>query len=106
MGYLASIAKDFDNKYDDIKTKILEKDEMERLGMGALLAVSLGSPKPPKLIIMEYKPNNATNKKPIVFVGKGITFDTGGNSLKPSNHMVGMKYDMCGGASVFGIIKI
>lgn len=105
--YLSVKAMDLKKKYKDIELEVLEKSDMEKLGMGALLAVSLGSPNAPKLIIMKYKPKNTnTNTKPIIFVGKGITFDTGGNSLKPANSMIGMKYDMCGGAAVFGIIKI
>ena len=91
-----------------IKLTILEKKDLEKLNMGAFLAVSQGSPQPPKLICLEYngnKSNNKTKKSPIVFVGKGITFDTGGNSLKPANSMIGMKYDMSGAATVLGLIN-
>lgn len=77
---------------------------MEALGMGALLAVSSGSRQPAKLITMEYKGAGA-NDKPICLVGKGLTFDAGGISLKPGAGMDEMKYDMCGAASVFGAIQ-
>jgi leucyl aminopeptidase len=77
---------------------------MEKLGMGALLAVARGSRQLPKLIILEYK--GASNKQqPIVLIGKGLTFDSGGISIKPSERMDEMKYDMCGGASVLGTLK-
>ncbi len=76
---------------------------MSALGMGALLSVSRGSRQPAKLIVMEY--NGAPQKhKPVVLVGKGLTFDSGGISIKPSPAMDEMKYDMCGGASVFGAL--
>ena len=69
--------------------------------MGALLAVARGSRQPAKLIIMEYR-GRGKMEKPVVLVGKGVTFDTGGISLKPPANMDEMKYDMCGAASVFG----
>jgi leucyl aminopeptidase len=74
---------------------------MEKLGMGALLSVSRGSRQPAKLITMEYR-GGKKGDKPIVLVGKGLTFDAGGISIKPSEAMDEMKYDMCGGAGVFG----
>jgi len=77
---------------------------MEKLGMGALLSVSRGSRQPAKLICMEYR-GAAAGKKPVVLVGKGITFDTGGISIKPSASMDEMKYDMCGAASVLGAMR-
>jgi len=104
--YLAEVAENLSQKHKNINLQIIEEEEMKSLGMGALLAVSAGSPNPPKMIIFEYKNEKAANKKPIIMVGKGITFDTGGNSLKPSNSMVGMKYDMCGAAAVLGVVKI
>jgi leucyl aminopeptidase len=73
---------------------------MKRLGMGSLLAVAAGSAEPAKLIIMQYK--GATGEAPVVLVGKGVTFDTGGISLKPGLAMDEMKFDMCGAASVIG----
>lgn len=102
--FLAEKAKKLAKEYKNIKVKILEKSEMEKLGMGALLAVAKGSAQPPKLITIEYH-GTAKKKAPIALVGKGVTFDTGGVSLKPADAMVGMKYDMCGAATVLGTIK-
>ncbi len=102
--YLANEAKSMARSYTKLKTKVLEEADMRKLGMGALLSVSRGSRQPAKLIIMEYKGGKATDK-PIVLVGKGLTFDSGGISIKPAPSMDEMKYDMCGGASVFGTMK-
>ena len=103
--YLADVAVKMakDNK-DFLTTKILNEKEMKQLKMGALLAVGQGSKNPPRLIMMHYQ-GGKEGERPAVFVGKGITFDTGGVNLKAALPMLGMKYDMCGGASVFGIIK-
>ena len=103
--FLEEQAKALAKTYPAISTHILDEKQMEKLGMGALLAVAQGSREPAKLICLEYK---GTSKKeaPIALVGKGVTFDTGGNSLKPADSMVGMKYDMCGAATVSGTIKI
>jgi len=102
--YLAQEAKVLAKSYSNIKIKILEEKEMQRLGMGAFLAVAQGSEKPAKLITLEY--HGTKGKAPtIALVGKGITFDTGGISLKPADSMVGMKYDMCGAATVLGVFK-
>jgi leucyl aminopeptidase len=87
-----------------LKVEVLEQAHMEKLGMGALLAVAAGSRQPPKLIVMHYA-GAAKNQKPVVLVGKGITFDTGGISLKPAPEMDEMKFDMCGAASVFGTMR-
>ena len=87
------------------KTEILHKKEIEILKMGGLLGVNQGSVTPPTFNIMKYKPANAINTKPLVLVGKGVTFDTGGYSLKVSGSMPGMKADMAGGAAVLGIIS-
>ncbi|WP_153131333.1 leucyl aminopeptidase [Dechloromonas hortensis] len=84
--------------------EILERADMEQLGMHSLLAVARGSHQPPKLIVLSYQGAKAGDK-PIVLVGKGVTFDTGGISLKPSAEMDEMKYDMCGAASVLGTIQ-
>ena len=84
--------------------EVLEAADMEKLGMHSLLAVAKGSHQPPKLIVLTYKGAKAS-EKPIVLVGKGITFDTGGISLKPAAEMDEMKYDMCGAAGVLGTIK-
>ena len=87
------------------ETEILHKKEIEELKMGGLLAVNQGSTVPPTFNIMKYKPSNAVNTKPLVLVGKGVTFDTGGYSLKVGGSMPGMKADMAGGAAVLGIIS-
>ena len=84
--------------------EVLERSDMEALGMNALLAVARGSHQPPKLIILHYK-GAGDSDKPVVLVGKGITFDSGGISLKPAADMDEMKYDMCGAASVLGTLK-
>ncbi|MEN8179327.1 MAG: leucyl aminopeptidase [Pseudomonadota bacterium] len=102
--YLAEQARKLGRKSNKLKIQVLEENQMEKLGMGALLSVSRGSRQPAKLIIMEYKGGRANNK-PIVLVGKGLTFDAGGISIKPSAAMDEMKYDMCGGASVFGALQ-
>lgn len=102
--YLGKEAKRLDKTYPTIKTKVLSESQMEKLGMGALLSVSAGSAEPAQLICMEYK-GAASSSKPIVFVGKGVTFDTGGISIKPSAGMDEMKFDMCGAASVFGVMQ-
>ncbi len=101
--YLAKSAIKLEKQHQHIKTTILEEKDMEKLGMGALLSVSKGSREPGKLITMEYMAGEKT-QKPIVLVGKGVTFDSGGISLKPGANMDEMKYDMCGAASVFGVI--
>ena len=86
-------------------TDILDLAKIEALRMGGLLAVNLGSPEPPTFSILEYKPANAKNAKPYVLVGKGVVFDTGGLSLKPTpNSMDMMKCDMAGGAAVAGTL--
>ncbi len=103
--YLAQQARKLGREYQKkLKVTVLEEAEMKKLGMGALLSVSRGSRQPAKLIVMEYK-GGPRDQKPYAFVGKGLTFDAGGISLKPAAAMDEMKYDMCGGASVFGLIK-
>ncbi|AFU98337.1 leucyl aminopeptidase [Simiduia agarivorans] len=99
--YLADIAKSWAKSHDKLKTTVLDRKDMEKLGMGSLLSVAAGSDQPPKLIVMEYNGGKA-GAKPVVLVGKGVTFDTGGISLKPGEAMDEMKFDMCGAASVFG----
>ena len=102
--YLAEQAQQLAETYSGIKTRVLEQADMEKLGMGALLSVSKGSRQPPKLIVMEFM-NGPSSEKPVVLVGKGLTFDAGGISLKPADKMDEMKYDMCGGGTVFGVVK-
>ncbi len=87
-------------KAASFKVEILNKKQIEALKMGGLLAVNKGSQTPPTFTIMEYKPKKAINKKPIVLVGKGVVYDTGGLSLKPTAGMDTMKCDMAGGALV------
>lgn len=87
-----------------LKVEVLEEADMRKLKMGSLLSVGAGSREPAKLVSLEYKGGKAKDK-PIVLVGKGVTFDTGGISLKPGGSMDEMKYDMCGAASVLGTIN-
>jgi len=102
-GYLAKQASDMENNYSSLKVSVIEQEQMEELGMGALLSVTRGSREAPKLIIAEYQ-GGKDNEKPIVLVGKGVTFDSGGISLKAGAAMDEMKYDMCGAASVLGTL--
>ena len=102
--YLADQAKKIGKAQKSVKVTVLDEAAMEKLGMGSLLSVSQGSRQPAKLISMEYK-GGEKDEKPFVLVGKGVTFDTGGISIKPSSAMDEMKYDMCGAASVFGTIS-
>jgi len=102
--YLATQALALGKAHKNIKTTVLEEKDMQKLGMGSFLSVTRGSEQPAKLITMEY--SGADKKqKPVVLVGKGITFDSGGISLKPGAEMDEMKYDMCGAASVFGTMQ-
>ncbi len=103
--YLADKALHLAETSSLINTTIINEAEMEKLGMGAYLAVSRGAHNEAKLAIMEYRNAPNPNAKPIVLVGKGLTFDAGGISLKPAADMDEMKYDMCGAASVFGVMN-
>lgn len=94
-------------KTHDLKCTILKRTDMEKLGMGSLLAVAQGSTASPRLIALEYKGPKGSKlgkQPPIALVGKGVTFDTGGISLKPGAGMDEMKYDMCGAATVLGVM--
>lgn len=102
--YLAEQAQQMGKKYKALKVKVLDEVAMEELGMGSLLSVARGSHEPPRLICMEYMGGKKSDK-PVVLVGKGVTFDTGGISIKPAQQMDEMKYDMCGAASVFGTLR-
>ena len=86
-----------------ISTEILDRADMQKLNMNSLLSVAEGSDEPPKLIVINYQGADAKTK-PVVLVGKAVTFDSGGISLKPGRGMDEMKYDMCGGASVLGVM--
>jgi leucyl aminopeptidase len=88
-----------------VTVKTIYEPEMKTLGMGAALAVGQGSVRPPCMVVMEYNGTNGSSDKPLALVGKGITFDTGGISLKPSANMGAMKMDMCGSASVVGAMR-
>ena len=101
--YLAEQARELAGRHG-FQVQVLEQDDLERLGMGAFLAVARGSRQPAKLIVMEHR-GGAPDAQPVVLVGKGITFDTGGISIKPAPEMDEMKFDMCGAASVFGALR-
>jgi leucyl aminopeptidase len=103
-GYLATQAQQLARGKKKLSVTVLDEKQMRALKMGSLLSVSAGSDEPAKLVIMDYQ-GGAKNAKPIVLVGKGITFDTGGISLKPGAGMEEMKFDMCGAASVMGVMQ-
>ena len=91
-------------KLDNIKVDVLGPKEVSKLGMGSFMAVSQGSEEPLRFIVLHY--NGAPRSSaPVVLIGKGITFDTGGISIKPASEMDEMKYDMCGAASVLGVFR-
>ncbi len=102
--YLAEQAKIVAAQCTKMTVEILEESDIEALGMGSFLSVSRGSRQPAKLIVLNYT-GGKKDSKPIVLVGKGLTFDAGGISLKPGAGMDEMKYDMCGGASVLGTLQ-
>jgi leucyl aminopeptidase len=98
--YLARAAQKLAKQHAKVRTTVLNESEMKRLGMHSLLSVTAGSTEPAKLIVMKYL--GKAGAKPVVLVGKGVTFDSGGISLKPGPGMDEMKFDMCGAASVIG----
>ncbi|MDR2711294.1 MAG: leucyl aminopeptidase [Burkholderiales bacterium] len=103
--YLADTARKLATMYPtEVKAQVLERNEIEELKMGAFLSVAQGSEAPPHFIVMEYK-RAGVKRKPLVLVGKGITFDSGGISLKPGNDMDHMKFDMSGAASILGVFR-
>ena len=102
--FLADTAHEIANSYDNVSVEILEEDEMAELKMSALLAVGRGSVNESKLIVLKYQGLD-DNSRLVVLVGKGITFDTGGISLKPGLHMEQMKFDMGGAAGVIGAFE-
>ena len=103
--FLVKETRKIANKNKSISLKVLNESDMKKLKMGSLLSVTAGASEPAKLIVAEYK-GSKSKSKPIVIVGKGITFDTGGVSLKPSNGMDEMKYDMCGAATTIGLLQM
>ena len=103
-GYLADRAKGLAARHARVTFKALDEARMKRLGMGSLLSVARGSREPPRLVVLEYK-GAARSEPPVVLVGKGVTFDSGGISIKPAATMDEMKFDMCGAASVIGAME-
>jgi len=103
--YLEDQSLQLAKKHKKLSCTVYDHDQLTDMGMGAFSAVSQGSNHPGCMIVLEY--NNSSDKKaqPYILIGKGITFDTGGYTLKPAMHMVGMKYDMSGAASVFGTMQ-
>ncbi|MBI5451474.1 MAG: leucyl aminopeptidase [Gammaproteobacteria bacterium] len=101
--YLAKRARELAKGVRTLSVQVLEERDLRRLKMGSFLSVTRGSRQPPKLITLQYK-GGKTGTAPVVLVGKGITFDSGGISIKPSAAMDEMKYDMCGAASVLGAL--
>ena len=109
--YLAMQARNMSKRCPALTTKILNENHMRRLGMGSLLSVAQGAKTPPKLIVMQYqghrigRASRGKQQAPVVLIGKGVTFDTGGISLKPAASMDEMKFDMCGAAAVLGTLQ-
>ena len=101
--FLADTARDIAKRHK-MPVTVLGRKEMEKLGMGSFLAVAQGTPQDPKLVSIEYL-HGPKNSKPIVLVGKGLCFDTGGISIKPAERMEFMKFDMCGAAAVLGAME-
>ena len=104
--YPESFAKRIQDEFkgSDVRVRVLDEKELKKLGMGSMLAVGQGSDRPPRLVVMEYNNTGDKKSKPVAFVGKGITFDSGGISIK-SNGGRGMKFDMCGAGAVVGAMK-
>lgn len=102
--YLARTAQQLTRENKNIQTHVISEAAMKRLGMHSLLSVTAGTVLPAKLIVMKYK--NAPKQDPVVLVGKGVTFDAGGISLKPGHGMDEMKFDMCGAAAVIGTMAV
>jgi len=102
-GYLADAAREIAARHS-LACSVLEREELDALGMNALVAVGKGSIEPPRLIVLEYR-GAGSNEKPVVLIGKGITFDSGGISIKPGAGMEEMKTDMAGGAAVLGAME-
>ena len=102
--YLAERAQELARQFPDVKVTVLERPQIEALGMGSFLSVTNGSDEPPRFIVLEYE-QSQRKQKPLVLVGKGVTFDTGGISIKPAADMDQMKFDMCGAASVLGAFR-
>ncbi|MFA6427175.1 MAG: leucyl aminopeptidase [Candidatus Magasanikbacteria bacterium] len=104
--YLAKEAQSHTKKFGSLNVTIFSKKNLEKMGMGLLLGVAKGSQEEPKFIVVEYKGASKATEKPTVLVGKGVTYDSGGLSLKPRDYLVDMKYDMLGAAAVLGIMYV
>mgnify|MGYP001257042073 CR=1 FL=1 len=102
--FLVKEARKIASNHSTVSLKVINEPEMKKLKMGALLSVTAGSVEPSRLIILNYQ-GGKKNQKPIVIVGKGVTFDSGGISIKPGHKMDEMKFDMCGGAAAIGILQ-
>jgi leucyl aminopeptidase len=102
--HLANTARALEKGNKSFAMTVLNETEMRKLGMGALLCVARGSREPPRLIAIEYR-GNRKSEAPVVLIGKGVTFDSGGISIKPADKLDEMKFDMCGAASVLGTLK-
>lgn len=102
--HLADCARSLAKTHEAVSVTVLKETDMKKLGMGALLSVTQGSREPAKLIILEYRGGKKSNKS-VVLVGKGVTFDSGGISIKPADRLDEMKFDMCGAASVLGALR-
>lgn len=106
-GYMASQARQLADTFSrNITTRVIGEQQMKELGMNAYLAVGAGSQNESLMSVIEYKGSSNPDAKPIVLVGKGLTFDSGGLSLKPAESMDEMKYDMCGAATVYGVMRV
>jgi leucyl aminopeptidase len=106
--YLAAAAKALGRRHKKVKVTVLEQKQLAKLGMGSFLSVARGSREAPKLIVLEWRGGKRSGSKsdaPVALVGKGLTFDAGGISIKPAGQMDEMKFDMCGGAAVIGAFE-
>ncbi len=104
--YLASQARQLADSSANVSTRVIGEEQMKELNMNAYLAVGQGSQNESLMSIIEYKGNQDPESRPIVLVGKGLTFDSGGISIKPADGMDEMKYDMCGAATVYGVMHV
>ena len=102
--YAQRVLAEFEN-IPNVNIRILGEAAMKELGMNALLGVNKGSVNEPRLVVIEYK-GRGDDSEPLAFIGKGVTFDSGGICIKPSSGMWKMKYDMSGSAVVFGLLKM
>lgn len=103
--FIAETAEELAKNYDSVEIDVLEESDMEELGMGSFLSVSKGSDEPGKMIVLQYHGAKDKTQAPVALVGKGVTFDTGGISLKPGASMDEMKFDMSGAAGMLGTLK-